>query len=249
MIIQTKDELNKIKTAAKINTEALFYLKDLVEPGITSLEVDKKAGEFYEKNKVKPAFLDYSGYPAIINFQTNDQVVHNIPNKYQVVQEGDIVSIDTGCIYEGYYADQATSFGVGKIREIDEKLLYIGKESVNAGSRACIVGNGLGDVGYAQQTIIEMAGFSVVREFCGHEIGRNLWENTRIPGYGSRGQGPALKENMLVCIENQVCEKDNKIFTDKKNKWTVYTQDGSNCVTFEHMVIIRKKKAEIITKI
>ena len=251
MIIKNADELNKVKTAAKINTEALYYAKSLTKPGISSLEIDLKVEEFYKKNAVKPAFKGVRGtkfpYPATINFQINDQVVHNIPNAAQIVRSGDIVSIDTGCIYQGFYADQATSFGVGTITQEDFKLLNIGQLSVEAACEKATPHARVGDLGYIQQSIIEMAGFSVVKILCGHEIGRSLWEDLKIPAFGKPNTGEKLKKNMLICIENQVCAGSNKVFTGKDG-WTISTQDGKNSVTFEHMVIV-KDKPEVITRI
>jgi methionyl aminopeptidase len=247
MIIKNNDELNKISTAAKINSECLQYLKDLVEPGISSLEVDTKAGEFYKKKNVKPAFLGIYGYPAVINFMIDNQVVHNIPNKNQIVKEGDLVSIDTGCIYEGFYGDQAVSFGVGKITIEDEKLLSIGALSVKAGLRQCVTGNTIGDIGYAQQSTIEIAGFSVVKQYVGHEIGRKLHDTLKIPAYGTKGTGTKLPENVVLAIENQVTNGSDEVYVDKKNQWTVYTVDGSKAITFEHMVVVQKNKPLVLS--
>lgn len=251
MIIKNAEELNKIKTAAKINTEAIMYAMSITKPGISSLEVDQKVEEFYVKNKVKPAFKGVPGlkfpYPATINFQLNNQVVHNIPNAKQIVKEGDLVSIDTGCIYEGFYADQAVSFGMGRITDEDQKLLDVGKYSVEAACEKATPGSTTGDLGHIQQSIIEMSGFSVVKILCGHEIGRKLWERIKIPAFGKPNTGEFLKENLLICIENQVCAGSDEVYTDKDG-WTIWTQDGKNSVTFEHMVIV-KKKPEIITRI
>jgi methionyl aminopeptidase len=247
MIIKNKEELNKISTAAKINSECLQYLKDITEIGISSYEVDQKAGEFYKKKGVKPAFLGIYGYPAIINFMINNQVVHNIPSKNQIVQEGDLVSIDTGCIYEGFYGDQAVSFGVGKITLEDEKLLSIGDLSVKAGLKQCLTGNTTGDIGYAQQSIIELAGFSVVKQYVGHEIGRKLHDNLKIPAHGVKGTGDKLPDNVVLAIENQVTNGSDEVYVDKRNDWTVYTKDGSKAITFEHMVVVQNKKPLILT--
>lgn len=251
MIIRTSEELNKVKTAAKINTEALHYAVSITQVGISSLEVDTKVEEFYKKNNVKPAFIGVRGtkfpYPKTINFQINNQVVHNIPNAQQIVEDGDLVSIDTGCIYDGYYADQAVSFGVGNVHEEDQKLLNIGRLSVEAACNKAVPGATTGDLGFVQQSIIEMAGFSVVKILCGHEIGRNLWERIKIPAFGKPGTGDKLKENLLICIENQTCAGSDAVYT-ADDGWVILTKDGKNAVTFEHMVIV-KKKPEIITKI
>jgi methionyl aminopeptidase len=251
MIIKNADELNKIKTAAKINTEAIMYAMNITKAGISSLEVDRKVEEFYIKNKVKPAFKGVPGskfpYPATINFQINNQVVHNIPNAQQIVKEGDLVSIDTGCIYEGLYADQAISFGIGSISQEDQKLLHVGKYSVEAACEKAIPNSTTGDIGFIQQNIIEMAGFSVVKLLCGHEIGYRLWEKIKIPAFGRPNSGDILKENLVICIENQVCAGTDEVYTDKDG-WAILTKDGKNSVTFEHMVIV-KKKPEIITRI
>ncbi|MCA9385906.1 type I methionyl aminopeptidase [Candidatus Dojkabacteria bacterium] len=252
MIIKTKSDLNNIKTAAKINTECLLYLKSITTEGIDSYEIDRKAEEFYKKNSAKPAFKGVPGskfpYPATINFQRNDEVVHGIPHKDQIVEDGDIISIDTGCIYNGYYADHATSFGIGSLSEEDEKLLSIAKLSVEAGCQQAIAGNHVGDIGYAQQTIIEMAGFSVVKVLCGHEIGKSLWEDILIPAFGSRGSGETLEENLVVCIENQTCAGNESVYTESDG-WLIKTKDGKKAATFEHMVLVKKGKPEILTQV
>ncbi|MBD3362664.1 type I methionyl aminopeptidase [Candidatus Dojkabacteria bacterium] len=248
MIVKNSTQLSKIKTSAKINRECLFFLKELTEPGISSYEVNIKAEEFYSKHRVKPAFKGYMGYPATINFMINDGVVHCIPKKDITVKEGDLVSIDTGCIYKGFYSDQAISFGVGKIKPEDEKLLNIAEMSIEAGCNQCIAGNTVGDIGNAQQTVIEMAGFNVVRQFVGHEIGKKLHDPMKIPPFGKPGQGPRLKENLLLAIENQVCVGSNRVYTDKEDNWSTYTKDGKDCVTFEHMVIVKNNDPYIITK-
>lgn len=248
MIVKNKQELNKIKSVCNINNECLFYLKELTVPGISTLEIDIKAEEFYKKNKAIPAFKDYHGYPATINFMRNSGVVHCIPNAKELVESGDVISIDTGCIFDDYYADQALSFGVGEISTENRKLINIAKLSVEAGTNQCTTQKTLGDIGYAQQSVIEMAGLSVVKKFVGHEIGRNLHENLKIPAYGNASSGPKLQENMLVCIENQVCVGSNEVYTDTKDGWSTYTKDGKNSATFEHMVIIGRKKPIILTK-
>ncbi len=246
MIIKSKEERNNIITAAKINSECLLYLRSLVAPGIDSEEINQKAEEFYAKHKVTPAFKGYHGYPATINFMINEQVVHCIPSKTQIVKEGDIVSIDTGCIYNGFYADQALSMGVGRIKDTYEKLLETARISVQAGCAQAIAGRTTGDIGYAQQMTIELAGFSVVKKFVGHEIGRSLHERIKLPGFGEPSTGEVLEENLVLCVENQVCEFNNDVEI-LNDGWTTVTKDGGMCATFEHMIIVGRKKPQIIT--
>jgi methionyl aminopeptidase len=246
VIIKTKEQYKKIKTAARINSEVLSYAKSLVEPGISSLEVDKKTEEFLKKQGAKSAFKDYMGYPATINFMQDNQVIHCIPSKDDIVKENAIISVDVGSIVDGYYADQATSFALGNVSKAEIKLLSTAKYSIEVGCRQCIVGNTTGDVGFAQQSIIEMAGFSVVREFVGHEIGKKLHDPLKIPAWGLQRSGDRFQEGHVLCIENQVCMNLPDVYIDKDG-WSVYTKDGGKCATFEHMVIVRKDKAEVIS--
>ncbi len=246
MILKTKYDFESVKTAAKINTEVIQYAKSITKVGISGYEIDKKVEEMYKKKGVKSAFKGYQGYPATINFMINDQVLHCIPRKDQIVKDQDIISIDTGCIYNGYYADQAVSFGIGDISEEDKHLLYIGEISVKSACKIATSNRKTGDLAYAQQTIIEEAGFFVVREFAGHEIGKSLHDPLKIPSVGHKNTGEQLKENMLICIENQICVGSNKIYTQKDN-WSTYTKNGGKSVTFEHMVIIKQDKPVILT--
>lgn len=248
MILKNKDQKNKMKSAAKLNNDCLLMLRDLVEPGISAYELEKKAEEFYAKNNAIPAFLNYKGFPYILNVMRNNEVVHCFPTEEKVFEQGDVVSIDTGCIYDGFVGDMAVSFGVGEISEEDQKLLNISRLSIETAVKKCLVGNTVGDISHAGQMTAEIAGFNVVKVFGGHGVGKNMHDEPFIPSFGEVGTGPKLVENQVLCIENQITAGSGEIYIDKKNGWEAFTVDGEKAATFEHQVIVGKDSVEVITR-
>jgi methionyl aminopeptidase len=195
-----------------------------------------------------PAFKGYRGYPCVLCTSVNEEVVHGIPSTKRVLKDGDIVSIDTGVILDGYYGDSATTVAVGaKVPERTRKLLEITEASLERGIEAVKPGATLGDVGAAVQEVVEAGGFSVVRDFVGHGIGTKLHEDPQVPNFGRRGQGQKLREGMVIAIEPMVNAggPDVQVLSDG---WTAVTQDGSLSAHFEHTVAVTAKGAEILTQ-
>ena len=208
-------------------------------------DIDLKAEELIRKNKVIAAFKGYRGFPGCACVSVNEVVVHGIPDK-RVIKDGDIVSLDLGIIYEGYYSDSAVTVAIGSISSEVQRLLDVTKASLSRGIEQAKVGNRLSDISFAVQSFVEMHGFSVVRDFVGHGIGRALHEEPEIPNYGRAGQGPVLAEGMVFCIEPMVNmgTYHTKVLSDG---WTVVTEDGKPSAHFEHSIVITSKGPEILT--
>jgi methionyl aminopeptidase len=246
IVIKSEEDIRLMKWSGKILSSIIREVCDSIEEGITTLELDKKAFDLCKKNKVKPAFLGYMGYPATLCLGVNDTVVHGIPSKDEVLKTGDILSVDMGVIYKGFYSDMAVSVGVGKIGKEAERLINATKDCLFAGIRQSKSGNTVGDIGHAIESVASLAGFSVVREMVGHGIGRNLHEDPQIPGFGEPKEGIKLQEGMTIAIEAIINEGDSAIrFLD--DGWTTKTRDGKLSALFEHSVVVRKGKAEILT--
>ena len=221
-------------------------LKEVIQPGITTAEIDISAEDLILREKAIPAFKGYRGYPAVTCISPNAVVVHGIPGKKQL-SEGDIISIDLGLSYKDYFSDAAFTVGLGKINPKAQKLIEVTRDSLTAGIKAAQAGNHLGDISSAVQKHVEKNGFSVVRQFVGHGIGRNLHEEPELPNFGRAGQGEVLKPGMVLAIEPMVnmgsweCE----ILDDG---WTAVTRDGKLSAHFEHTVAITENGPEILTR-
>ena len=249
MIIQkSPDEIKRIKDACLIVTEILTVLKDLIDVGVNTQELNAFAENTILKKKAKPGFKGYRGYPATICASINNQVVHGIPSSKTKLKEGDIISIDIGVYYQGFFGDAAYTYPVGKISERAERLLKISQESLYLGIEKASEGNRLHDISYAIQSYVEKHGYSVVRDFVGHGIGRSLHEEPQIPNYGKKGRGPRLKKGMTLAIEPMVNEGtwEVKIL---KDGWTAVTKDGRLSSHFEHTIAITQNGPLILTKL
>ena len=249
MIIQkSTDEIKRIKDACLIVTEILIALKDVINEGVNTQELNAFAESTILKKKAKPGFKGYRGYPATICASINNQVVHGIPSSKTKLKEGDIISIDIGVYYQGFFGDAAYTYPVGKISERAERLLKISQESLYLGIEKASEGNRLHDISYAIQSYVEKHGYSVVRDFVGHGIGRSLHEEPQIPNYGKKGRGPRLKKGMTLAIEPMVNEGtwEVKIL---KDGWTAVTKDGRLSSHFEHTIAITQNGPLILTKL
>ncbi|WP_413853759.1 type I methionyl aminopeptidase [Candidatus Ruminimicrobium bovinum] len=246
--LKSPSEIEKMRIAGKAAAEILEGLRAFIKPGISTKDIDV---EVYKKTRsfnMKPAFLGYGGFPASACVSVNDELVHGIPNDSRVLSSGDIVTVDIGTIYEGYYSDTAYTFPVGKINNSAKKLLQVTEDSLYVAIEQVKPGNRLGDVSYAVQNYAEGFGFSIVREYCGHGVGRNLHEEPNVPNFGKPGTGVRLVEGMTFAIEPMV--NFGKRHVDVlSNQWTVVTRDGSLCAHFEHTVVVTKDGCEILTKI
>jgi methionyl aminopeptidase len=247
IILRLPDEIEKARASNRIVAEVLSRLREKIRPGVKTKDLDKFAEEIAEKRGAKPAFKGYRGYPHSLCISVNEEVVHGMPSK-RILQEGDIVSLDFGIYYQGFYGDSAITLPVGKVTEKALRLMQITERSLYAGIEQAMVGNRLGDVSAAVQSVVEDAGYSVVRDFVGHGIGRNLHEEPQIPNFGKKGRGIELKKGMLLAIEPMVNEGEYnvKILPDG---WTVVTKDGSLSAHFEHSIAITDNGPDILSKL
>ncbi len=246
--LKSQSEIEKMRIASKAIAEILEELKSFVKPGITTLDIDNFVAKKIRSFNMKPAFLGYGGFPASACVSVNDELVHGIPNDSRVLSSGDIVSVDVGTIYDGYYGDAAYTYSVGKVSDEAKKLLQVTEDSLYVGIEQVKPGNRLGDVSYAVQKYVESFGYSVVKDYCGHGIGRNLHEEPSVPNFGKNGTGVKLEKGLVIAIEPMV--NVGRHYVDVlSNDWTVVTRDGSLCAHFEHTVAVTESGYEILTKI
>ncbi|MDR0398779.1 MAG: type I methionyl aminopeptidase [Endomicrobium sp.] len=249
---KTAKEIEKMRIAGKVVGEILEKLSEIIKPGVTTKYIDEFSEKYIRKLKMTPAFLGVPGsrypFPASACVSINNEVVHGIPNASRVLKSGDIVSVDLGVFYEGYYGDAARTYAVGSISDTAANLLKITELSLQKGIEKALSGNRLGDVSNAVQVVVEDAGFSVVRDFVGHGIGRNLHEEPQIPNYGKAGIGVKLLPGMVLAIEAMVNEGSYEVCM-LDDDWTVVTKDGSLSAHFEHTVAITENGYEILTKV
>ena len=233
--------------ACRIVAEVLEGIKSRVAPGLATKEIDSYVESFILSRSAKPAFKGYRGYPASVCTSINEQVVHGIPSKRKL-KEGDIISLDVGVHYNGFFGDAAITLPVGKISDKAQKLLDSTEQALVKGIAQAVPGNRLSDISAAVQQHVESQGFSVVRSFVGHGIGHELHEEPQVPNFGNPGEGPVLKEGMTLAIEPMVNEGNwGVIILD--DGWTAVTKDSSLSAHFEHTVAVTEKGCRILTKI
>lgn len=247
IIRKSAHEIELMKEAGRISARVLRLVGEAVRPGISTAELDELAETVIREDGAVPAFKDYHGFPATLCTSVNSQVVHGIPSKKVVLREGDILSVDVGAICNGYYGDNARTFAVGAIAPRTRKLLEATEASLEAGVQACLAGNHLSDIGAAVQAVAEGAGFSVVREYVGHGIGRNMHEDPNVPNYGQPGRGPVLAVGMVLAIEPMV-NAGGAAVRSLSDGWTVVTRDGQPSAHFEHTVAITSDGPLILTR-
>jgi methionyl aminopeptidase len=246
IILKSQAELKKMSGACRIVAEVLEGMKTQIADGITTADIDAFADAEMKRRGAVAAFKGYRGYPASVCISVNDQVIHGIPSRSARIKNGDIVSLDFGVFFDGFYGDSAITVPVGSISPEAEKLVKITEKSLYVGIEKAIEGNRIGDIAAAIQGFVEANGYSVVRAFVGHGIGRALHEDPPVPNFGRPGQGPRLKEGMTLAIEPMVNAggADVRILGDD---WTAVTADGSLSAHFEHTVAITKKGPKILT--
>ena len=227
--------------------KALDYLKDMVTPGVSTSELEQFADSYIRSNNAVPAFKGYRGYPASICTSINNEVIHGIPSD-RVLEEGDIVGIDLGVYKDGFYGDAASTFAVGKITPDAEKLLQITEESLYLGIEYARKNNRVSDISHAIQKHIESNGFSVVRAFVGHGIGRDLHEDPQVPNFGLPGRGPRLRSGITLAIEPMVNAGRHEVVV-LDDGWTAVTMDGTLSAHFEHTILVTEDQPKILTKI
>jgi methionyl aminopeptidase len=240
-------EITKMQVANQIVAEALAEITAYVKPGIETLELDAMAEDICRRRKVKPAFKNYRGYPRSVCISINDEIVHGIPSHRQL-RAGDLVSIDFGVRYDGYFGDAAVTLGVGEVNQTARQLMAATEEALYAGIAKIAIGNRLSDVSHEVQKTVEAYGFSVIRDFVGHGIGRSLHEDPQIPNYGPPGQGPVLQPGMTLAIEPMVSAGSWEISV-MPDGWTAITKDGSLAAHYEHTVALTEKGVLILSKI
>lgn len=247
IILKSPQEIDRMRGAGRVVAEILAILAEKTRVGITTLELNEIAEREAKKSKVQTAFKGYCGYPFSLCCSLNDQVVHGMPNGREL-RDGDILSIDFGVIRDGYFGDAAVTLAVGVISRNAQKLIDVTRESLQKAVAAAQTGNRLSDISHAVQSHVEMFGFSVVRDFVGHGIGKNLHESPQIPNYGPPGKGVKLKPGMVLAIEPMINEKGYavKVLDDG---WTAVTVDGGLSAHFEHTVAITDNGPEILTLI
>lgn len=243
--LKSPREIGIMRKAGEFTATILQEVKQAVCPGVSTLELDALAERRCKELNVIPAFKGYQGFPGSVCISVNDQVVHGIPSN-RVLQEGDIVGLDFGVIFEGYYGDSAVTVAVGKIAESSQRLMDVAQKSLEAGIEQARVGNKLFDISYAVQNYVESHGFSVVREFVGHGIGRSLHEEPQVPNFGPKGKGVTLKEGMVLAIEPMINAGGCAVRIEDDG-WTAVTADGSLSAHFEHSIAITKEGPEILT--
>jgi methionyl aminopeptidase len=245
--LKSTQEIAKMEVANRIVAEILAEVKSQVRPGVETRELDELAEGLCRKHKVKPAFKGYRGYSHSLCIAVNDEVVHGIPGPRQL-KTGDLVSLDFGVLHDGFYGDAAITVPVGEVTPQAKMLMQTTEESLYAGIKELKVGGRLSDISYAVQTTVEKQGFSVIRQFVGHGIGRALHEDPQIPNFGPKGRGPALRAGMTLAIEPMTSAGswEVKILEDG---WTAVTEDGSLAAHFEHTVALTEKGALILSRL
>jgi methionyl aminopeptidase len=239
-------EIDTMREAGRISAQALRLVGEAVRPGVTTEELDQIAETAIREAGAEPAFLGYHGYPKTLCTSVNSQVVHGIPSKRVRIESGDILSVDVGAVIDGYYGDNARTFAVGVVSPEAERLLDTTARSLMAGIEACRVGNRLYDIGHAVQRVAEGAGFSVVREYVGHGIGRSMHEDPNVPNYGKPGTGPRIEAGMVFAIEPMVNAGGAGV-ESLADGWTVVTLDGSLSAHFEHTVAVTASGPMVLT--
>jgi methionyl aminopeptidase len=237
IILKTPAEIEVMAQASQVVAEALEIVKKAVQPGISTEELDRIAEEEIRVRGALPAFKGYRNYPKTLCASVNDQVVHGIPSRRKL-KEGDIIGLDLGAIVGGFYGDSAVTVAVGAVRGTTEKLVQVTKEALYLGIKQAVVGNRLSDISHAVQEHVEASGFSVVTEFVGHGIGRQLHEEPQVPNYGKPGQGPRLQPGMVLAIEPMVNIGRSAVRV-LDDRWTAVTVDGSLSAHFEHTIAIQ----------
>jgi len=245
MVIKSPDEVAIMRRAGKIVATILQRLKEEVKPGIKTRQLDYVAVNELKKTGAKASFKGYQGFPAYLCVSVNDEIVHGIPGEL-MLNEGDIVSLDFGAFYNGFHGDAAITVGVGRISPQTQELLTVTEGALTAGIEAARCGARLGDVSVAIQSYVEARGFSVVREYSGHGVGRDLHEDPLVPNFGICGEGPVLQKGMTLALEPMVTVGDWRTRLCE-NQWTVVTADGSLSAHFEHTVAISDSEPEVLT--
>lgn len=246
-VLKSQDEIKRMADSCRIVAEVLEGVSKNVEPGVTTKELDEYVESFILSKSAKPAFKGYRGYPASVCTSVNEEVVHGIPSSRKL-KDGDIISLDIGVYFRGFYGDAAITLPIGNISAEAKKLISVTEKSLQAGIEKAKIGNRLLDISSAVQQCVEAEGFSVVRNFVGHGIGRDLHEEPQVPNFGKAGEGPRLLEGMTLAIEPMVNAGGWEVSV-LDDGWTAVTVDRSMSAHFEHTVAITKNGYNVLTKL
>lgn len=246
IIRKSRDEIAKMREAGRIVAGVLDMLEEHIRPGVRTASLDELAEAYIRERGGVPSFLGYRGFPASICTSVNEVVVHGIPGRTRL-KEGDIIGVDVGVILEGYHGDAARTYAVGAVSDIARRLMDATWESLQAGIEVCRPGRRLGDISNAIQRMAEGAGFSVVVQFVGHGIGKEMHEDPQVPNFGLAGRGPLLEEGMTLALEPMVNQGTFEVEVDKEDGWTVRTQDGLLSAHFEHTVAVGAEGPRVLT--
>jgi methionyl aminopeptidase len=245
--LKTTDQIAKLREANLIVNDVLDQLEAAAAPGMSTWELDQIAHKRLKQLKAESAFLGYRGYPAVLCTSVNEVIVHGIPRKDVVLKEGDILSIDFGAFKDGWCGDSARTIPIGKVSPQAAKLVDATRQSLDAAIAQCVPGNRLGDIGWAVQSLVEAEGYSVVRQFVGHGIGRKMHEEPHVPNYGEKGRGTRLSAGLVVAIEPMVNMGSPDVVIED-DEWTAVTKDGSLSAHFEHSVAITENGPFVLSR-
>ncbi len=247
IVLKSNAEIELMARAGAVTAAMLDEIAGLIRPGMSTAELDLWCEEYILRHGMKPAFKGYGGFPASACISVNDEVIHGIPSARKL-KEGDIVSVDLGTIYEGFYSDAARTYPVGQIDEQSRRLIEVAEESFFEGLKFCRAGMRIGDISNAVQSYVESNGFSVIREYTGHGLGRDLHEDPQVPNYGRAGYGAQLLPGMVIAVEPMIAagSYDVKVLEDG---WTAVTVDGSRAAHYENTVVITDGNPELLTKL
>lgn len=244
---KSRFEIEKLRRAGRLVRELLFEIRDRVRPGVTTMDLEKFTEKRLAELGARSAFKGYRGYPCCLCTSVNDQIIHGIPSDRKL-KEGDILSLDLGVVLDGYYGDSAITVPVGQISEPLQRLLSVTEEALEMAIQKARAGNHLGDVSATVQQHAEKNHYSVVREFVGHGIGRELHEEPQVPNYGTPGHGPVLKEGMVLAIEPMI-NSGGAAVRVLDDRWTAVTEDGGYSAHFEHMVAVTCNGPDVLTRL
>lgn len=247
IILKSRMELDVMREAGRIVAQTHQELAKAIKPGVTTKQLDELAETFIRSKGAAPSFKGYGGFSGSICASVNEELVHGIPGK-RTLQDGDIISLDIGALFEGFHGDSAWTYAVGEISDDDKRLMRVTEESLYKGLEQIVPGARLSDISHAIQIHAEAAGFTIVREYVGHGIGHNLHEDPQIPNFGPPGRGPRLKPGMVLAVEPMVNAGERYVRT-LADKWTVVTVDGKNCAHYEHTIAITEEGYEILTRL
>ena len=240
-----EEDIDLIRESSLLVAKTHAEIAGLIEPGISTIKLDAIAEEFIRDNGGIPAFKGYNGFPNTLCMSPNNQVVHGIPDN-KILTDGEILSVDCGVLMNGYYGDSAFTYEVGEVADEVKLLLKVTKESLYKGIEMAVAGNRIGDIGYAIQQYAESFGYGVVRELVGHGVGKNLHESPEVPNYGKKGDGIILQEGLVIAIEPMI-NMGRKGITQHNDGWTITTIDNKPSAHFEHTIVVREGRAEILS--